>query len=711
VVRTRLDHMALEETTNLSGKLSGMKRGATECAGCGGSFTKISQHLARRPQCMVVFKNEPTVIGGPDQAQAAEEEGKNFSKVMRSSVAHDLGDLRYGPAQVPGSAVDKFKVTTAGWLQSCERSLVQALQPHVSPASGIDVAALIRSRLDIFDGITTAKLEQAEYAASVLGSRHVSPVRRVMPGQKNDCVWDFPLEEQLQALIKHDHGAAYQIARASNQWSAAGWRATLNVGDEPPLSDITDGKIFKSHPMLGAASRPLLCGITGSDAIKTAWKAYYDDVEVCNPLGVARGVHSLAAFYVSLVNLCPQTRNRLEYTFLVTLATTSVIKKYGMEVIVSGGDSDGNISDSTFSMGAQMRRFNAGLALDFPSKGAFGGFEKRTTYGWMLLMSGDYPAMAKVLCTAQSTSSKKPCRGCDWDKNSAFAFKESSFLRRRPAPKWKLRDMVSTQALIDEATLIRTVGGRKAKMTEEGIYSTALAFHHKYFPYVTDPFACTPQDGMHNLFSSGIANSEAAEMLYMFISVHGDFTLDELNDRIEQFDWPPGEKPPPIHESVRSGATGGVPAHGCHLRYTGSQTMHFTLHSLDLLQPLVKTTSSPAWASWQALVDVVQRYTASEFTHDSVVALDKAIWNHLKLYQSVTQYKGRLRPKHHFLTHSAIDILNFGPPRQFWCFGYEAKNQAVKRAANASNFRDVVKSAAKTLAMQAAKSILDRSSI
>ena len=103
-------------------------------------------------------------------------------------------------------------------------------------------------------------------------------------------------------------------------------------------------------------------------------------------------------------------------------------------------------------------------------------------------------------------------------------------------------------------------------------------------------------------------------------------------------------------------------------------------------------------------------YTAREFTYESVRELDKAISTHLRLYQRVPQYSGRLRPKHHFLTHTAMDILNFGPPRQFWCFGYEAKNQAVKRAANASNFRDVVKSAAKTLAMQAAKSILDRNS-
>ena len=697
----------------------GNKRGATEmeCAGCGGSFQRISAHLARRPKCMVAFRDQQKGTGGPDPtgaaAGAAAEESTTFKEVMRSSVVSELGDIRYGSGLVSGSAVDQFKMTATGWLQSCERSLVQALQPHINPASGIDVAELVRSRLDIFNGVTTAKLEQSRYVQSVLGGRHVAPVRRVMPGQQTDCVWDFPLEEQLQALIKHDYGAAHQIKESAFRWSAAGAAAaatrdgvTLNK-----LSDITDGNIFKTHPMLGTTSRPILCTISGGDAIKTAWKAYYDDVEVANPLGVARGVHALGALYVSLINLCPETRNRLEYTFLVTLAKTSVIKKYGMTVILSGADSSGNVSGTDFSLGAQMRRFNSGVGLEFPSNGPFGGLERRMTFGWLVLMSGDFPAMAKVLCTAQSTAGKKPCRGCNWERESDAAFRESSFLRCRPcASLWTLRDMDSTQALIDEASLIRAVGARKSKMAAEGIYSTDFALHSTYFPFLVNPFACTPQDGMHALFSSGIATSEAAEMLYIFLSVHRDFTLDALNDRIEEFDWPPGEKPPPIHESVRSGATGGVPSHGCHLRYTGSQTMHFTLASLELLQPLVTTTSCPAWASWQALVEVVQRYTAREFTYESVRELDKAISTHLRLYQRVPQYSGRLRPKHHFLTHTAMDILNFGPPRQFWCFGYEAKNQAVKRAANASNFRDVVKSAAKTLAMQAAKSILDRNS-
>ena len=62
----------------------------------------------------------------------------------------------------------------------------------------------------------------------------------------------------------------------------------------------------------------------------------------------------------------------------------------------------------------------------------------------------------------------------------------------------------------------------------------------KYFPFIMDPFASSPQDGMHLLFSSGLVTSTAAEMLYIFISVHKDFTVDELNQRIESFDWPEG---------------------------------------------------------------------------------------------------------------------------------------------------------------------------
>jgi hypothetical protein len=94
--------------------------------------------------------------------------------------------------------------------------------------------------------------------------------------------------------------------------------------------------------------------------------------------------------------------------------------------------------------------------------------------------------------------------------------------------------------------------------------------------------------------------------------------------------------------------------------------------------------------------------------HPLIEALDVAIVNFNKLYLKVPQFADRMRPKHHFLTHTSTDIINFGPPRIYWCFAYEAKNQVVKRAATASNFKDVIKTATNTLALKAAKSLLDR---
>ena len=661
---------------------------------------RLSSHLARRPKCVAVAraaanKAEDTSAQGVDRGAAL----NIFQDAMKATVVRDLSDFRFGRGSniVSGSAVDRFKESAADWLAASERSLVEALKPHVSPSSGIDVAELIHSRLDIFNGINTAKLEK-KAAVELYGRRYIEPKQRLMPGSMTDAVWDFPIVEQLQALIAYDRSAAMQILHSSASYCAGGFR------NDSVIADIKDGLIFRKHPMLGERSRPLLCGITAGEAVKTAWKLYYDDVEVVNPLGVARGMHAIGAIYISLINLDPASRNRLENTFLVTIAKASVIKKYGMAAVLAGPD------PLNSSLSAQMKALNAGAVLNYPANGAFGGLEPRTTYGWVLLMSGDYPAMAKLVGTAQSVAAKKPCRHCNWDRKADDSFARSSFLPRAGLPdKWSLRCEQSLELALANANQLRCESARVAKLRSEGYFSSTFVFHSSWLPCLPDPYACTPQDGMHALFSSGIANSEAAEMLYVFISVHRDFTVEMLNDRIDEYDWPSGERPPDIHESVRIGASGGVPAAGAHLRLTGSQTLHFTLHSVQLLEPLIKTTSSPAWASWKALARVVKLYVASSFTEASVIELDIAIANHMSLYKLVPQYKGRLRPKHHFLTHTAVDILNFGAPRNFWCFGYEAKNQEVKQAVAASNFKNPIKSAAFTLAMQSAKSLMDRS--
>ena len=53
------------------------------------------------------------------------------------------------------------------------------------------------------------------------------------------------------------------------------------------LADFCDGSLFKNHPLFGA----------NPEAIQLI--TYYDELEVCNPLGSHRGMHKLGIIIMS----------------------------------------------------------------------------------------------------------------------------------------------------------------------------------------------------------------------------------------------------------------------------------------------------------------------------------------------------------------------------------------------------------------------------
>ena len=84
----------------------------------------------------------------------------------------------------------------------------------------------------------------------------------------------------------------------------------------------------------------------------------------------------------------------------------------------------------------------------------------------------------------------------------------------------------------------------------------------------------------------------------------------------------------------------------------------------------------------------------SSYTYTDLVNLDKAVYDMHKAFDSVPEYKGYWVPKFHFASHTAMDILRFGPVRSNWCFMYEAKNQPMKRGCKRSNFHNPPKATA-----------------
>jgi hypothetical protein len=61
---------------------------------------------------------------------------------------------------------------------------------------------------------------------------------------------------------------------------------------------------------------------------------YYDDLEICNPLGSNVKKHKLGAFYYVVGNIEPRYRSALRVIQLVTLVKSKLVDEYGVDEIL-----------------------------------------------------------------------------------------------------------------------------------------------------------------------------------------------------------------------------------------------------------------------------------------------------------------------------------------------------------------------------------------
>lgn len=116
------------------------------------------------------------------------------------------------------------------------------------------------------------------------------------------------------------------------------------------MCDLCDGAGFSGHPLFGIYTCALQIIL------------YYDDVEICNPLGSKRSKHKLGTIplsslsglyltimycynpqrfylyvgllYFTLGNLLPQNRSSLQHIYLVGVVKKRILKTYGMNEIL-----------------------------------------------------------------------------------------------------------------------------------------------------------------------------------------------------------------------------------------------------------------------------------------------------------------------------------------------------------------------------------------
>lgn len=120
--------------------------------------------------------------------------------------------------------------------------------------------------------------------------------------------------------------------------------------------------------------------------------------------------------------------------------------------------------------------------------------------------------------------------------------------------------------------------------------------------------------------------------------------------------------------------------------------MHFALHSIDIFDPILTPAmrDHPAWVSWCKLVEVWSVVVQHKLNTSDVKRIDDLCLKHSELFDQVPQYAGLKKPKNHFLSHLALDVWRYGPPRGYWCFGFEHFNRVLKLGAKRALWKNEV---------------------
>ena len=114
----------------------------------------------------------------------------------------------------------------------------------------------------------------------------------------------------------------------------------------------------------------------------------------------------------------------------------------------------------------------------------------------------------------------------------------------------------------------------------------------------------------------------------------------------------------------------------------------------------------PAWRSWLLIVQLFSVCLQHDVSVDDIQLIDGLQLQHSTEFDNVPEYAGLKRPKHHFCAHLAQDIWQYGPPRGYWCFGYEAFNKVIKGGAQKSGWKNTTEYIMTYWAMRSGRSLV-----
>ena len=437
--------------------------------------------------------------------------------------------------------------------------------------------------------------------------------------------------------IKTSEGSFYYIPVLSTLKTILSrsdvYRGISSQRSNATLVDFCDGSVYKNHPLF--VTNPLALQII----------AYFDELEVCNPLGSAAKVHKVGIFLFTIANLPPKYRSSLKCLYLFAVAKASDIKKFSPDVVLAPFISDINALS------------NVGVSVTYS--------DKVVVYkGTLLAFVADNLASHAIGGFKESFSSTfRFCRTCLATHTQASQeFLSEKFILRSPDQHKRHCELLQTSLASFHST---TYGvNRWSALGDIEHFSVA---------------SCLPHDVMHDLLE-GLFPHELSLLLNHCIS-SGYFFIEYLNEKIMSFDYGYSEvsnKPARIELTSAS----SVKIHQKAIQ------MWLLARTLPLLVGHFIPVEDQRWECYCLLLDILDICTSHTCSENIAAYLKTLIEEHHFLFKTVYP-NASIIPKMHFITHYPEQIMKFGPLIRSWTLRYEVRLKLCKQVAKFGNFKNI----------------------
>ncbi|XP_064474117.1 uncharacterized protein LOC135388470 [Ornithodoros turicata] len=460
--------------------------------------------------------------------------------------------------------------------------------------------------------------QREKYWTSALN--YIPPVTVPLPNAEGRCKRDrfeyVPICDVISALMQAE---------------------TYKTGDRASnilLQDVYDGCYFKSHPVFGQGDEKIIIQL------------YFDEFEVCNPIGSKRGKHKILAGYFTLLNTPLQCRSKVNDKHLVLLAKMSSVNSHGLKKIMEPLVND-------------IKRLETEGIL----------VRGRRLTGTVLYITGDNLASHQIGGFRMCFSSGAMCRFCMATRDEInLKWEERDFTPRTPSAHARHVTLVES-----DPSLSKVYGvNRESCLNELSSYDATRSL---------------PPDIMHDLFE-GVIPFVLKHVVKKLVT-DGVITLAMLNSRLERFKFQGNDKksqPPRLTRAAIFGCTsitGSASEKWCLFRF-------FSFLVGDIVPP-----DNEAFDLYLCLRDIVDIVAAPQLTPQIIPFLQVQITDFFSSFTEVFPNVPCI-PKMHFMIHYPKLILMYGPLSRLSSIRFEAKHQYFKSLARKThNFVNICRSLSK----------------